>query len=81
MIMAPQNLAKYYDLNDDADNHCPICGLRFRGTFASHRCSEQSLRGIDAAHHRDPDTEEPRHESFGARLAAGFQMLEEGTPP
>lgn len=59
----------------DEENYCPICGKAFCGP---HRCAEETLRAIDAAHKRDPDGVLLRRRPWAQRLAAGFDMLRQG---
>ena len=57
----------------DPDDYCPICG----GLLKTHgkTCPEKTLRGIDAAHGRDPDNEEPRKEPPFARVAEWERLM------
>lgn len=57
---------------DNGEGYCPICGTACEG---GHRCTEATLRGIDSAHKREPDEEEPRRKSEAQRLNDGFEMM------
>lgn len=60
--------------------HCPICGrhkkdsslVAARGITDQHRCSEKTLRGIDAS--RSVEWQKPREPQYGERLTFGFGL-------
>lgn len=62
-------------------SYCPICGeavninvsLVATNYHEQHRCSERTLRGIDAT--MPQERTEDRAPSFGSRLADGFAMM------
>jgi hypothetical protein len=66
---------------------CPTCGASFDYRYVTldpddarrihHRCNPRTLAGIDAAHRREPDAEEPRRKPYGQRLSDGFRILGE----
>lgn len=66
----------------DPHKFCPICGYRWGKSEGpvggQHRCPEATLRGIDAAHRREPDEEEPRTRTEADRLNEGLRMRKWG---
>lgn len=55
---------------------CPICGKRFTEGYQNHKCSEKTLKRIDAAHKRSDEDILPRGMSFYERLREGFNLME-----
>ena len=55
------------------DHCCAICGRKLTN---GHRCSEKTLRGIDASHKRDPDDMLEYKKPFYKRLKDGFALME-----
>jgi hypothetical protein len=53
---------------------CSICGITFEWN-EQHQCQQSTLDRIDAAHRRDPDSENERRKTFGQRLADGVSLL------
>ena len=65
----------------DPDKCCPICGVPYRPGPEGHHCDPRTLAGIDGAHRREPDDEEPRRIPIGQRLYEGLQAIEDRAGP
>jgi hypothetical protein len=56
--------------------YCPTCGEPDKGLPKGlHRCDPRTIRGIDAAHSRVPDEEEPRQRSEAERVVEGLKLM------
>lgn len=59
---------------EGTDGYCPICGVWW---VVGHRCNQRTLAGIDGAHSRRPDEEDPPRIPYGLRLYDGLVRMQQ----